>query len=138
VSAKLANSVLVLDVLNTIEILEYGLTAVEDLASALSFWTSYVELPPVPPSPLPTSLFGGGNLRVFAEAKQFGIILFEGHSPASLAKDPSSLPNAFRISFDGSVVITSGQSAESLSGSLQNLNFGTYRQVCFFSSVTFS
>jgi hypothetical protein len=128
VSAKLSNSVLVLDVLNTIEILEYGLTAIEDLTSTLSFWTSYVHLPPAPPSPLPTALFGGANLRVSAEATQFGIILLEHHS-CSRVKDTSTLANAFRISFDGSVVITSNQSSESLTGSLQGLNFGTYRQV---------
>lgn len=121
------NSAIVLDILNTIEILEYGLTAVEDLASTLSFWTSYVELPPSRPR-LPASLLGGVNLRVSAETNNFSLILLEHHL-TSEPTDTSLLPNIFRISFDASVVITACQTSESLSGSLQHLRFGTYRQV---------
>jgi hypothetical protein len=121
------NSVVILDILNTIEILEYGLTAVEDLASTLTFWTSYVEISqPLPPH-LPASLLGGVNMRVSAEAQNFGLVLMEHHF-GSEAIDASLLPNMFRISFDASVVITACQTSESLSGSLQDLQFGTYRQ----------
>lgn len=122
------NSVIVLDILNTIEILEYGLTAVEDLASTLSFWTSYVELSPSPSPRLPASLLGGVNMRVSAEAQNFGLILLEHHFSTEVTES-SFLPNMFRIGFDASVVITACQTSESLSGSLQDLRFGTYRQV---------
>lgn len=127
-----------LDILNTIEILEYGLTVVEDLASILSYWTSYVELPPSPPPHLPASILGGNNLRVSVEAKNFGITLLEHQLPVESIKDSTMHSNIFRINFDMTVLIVSHRHSESILGTMKDIHFGTYRQVLEMNSWSFS
>lgn len=63
-----------MDVLNAIEMVEFGLTLVEEMAAAISFWISCVDLPPSNTiEVLPSSILGGKKMRIAAKVNRLNI-----------------------------------------------------------------
>ena len=67
VDATLSHVVLVVDVLNFVEIVEFGLTLVGEIAAAVSFWINCVDLPtPEVVEMFPSSVLAGKKMRISA------------------------------------------------------------------------
>ena len=60
--------VLVVDVLNFVEMVEFGLALVGEMAAAISFWMNCVDLPsPNAVDIFPSSVLAGKKMRISAE-----------------------------------------------------------------------
>jgi hypothetical protein len=104
VDANLSHAILVVDVLNMVEMVEFGLTLVEELAAAISFWTSCVDLPVVEGTDdlFPSSVLAGKKMRISAGVVGMSVCIRgeEKGSPTEYRHNPEHNTTSFDFTVD--------------------------------------